>query len=89
DFNIDILSREIGLGRTNLFAKIKGITGQTPNNFIMNTKLKRGMLLLTSTNMDIAEIAYELGFNSPSYFIKVFKDLFGATPASFRKKGLN
>ena len=89
DFNIDVLSREIGLGRTNLFAKIKGITGQTPNNFIMNTKLKRGMQLLTSTNMDISEIAYELGFNSPSYFIKVFKDLFGATPASYRKKELN
>jgi signal transduction histidine kinase/DNA-binding response OmpR family regulator len=89
DVNLDVnwFAREMGLGRTKLFLKIKGITGLTPNGFILNVRLKKSKQLLEETGeKTIAEIAYEVGFNSPSYFIKRFKELYGMTPTQFQKK---
>ncbi|HCC53180.1 MAG TPA: hybrid sensor histidine kinase/response regulator, partial [Porphyromonadaceae bacterium] len=87
DFNMDLFARELGLGRTTLFNKLRGITGLTPNNFITNIRLKKAAdLLLNNPEMNISEIAYSIGFSSPGYFNKCFKNLFGSTPIDFRKK---
>lgn len=87
DFNVEMFSREMALGRTSLFAKIKGITGETPNNFIQNIRLKKGAhLLRTDFSLNITEISYLLGFSSPRYFNKCFKDLFGVAPANYRRE---
>ncbi|MEA4936393.1 MAG: two-component regulator propeller domain-containing protein [Paludibacter sp.] len=87
DFDVNRFAREIGLGRTKLFLKIKGITGQTPNGFILNVRLKKSRQLLEEgSEKTVSEIAYEVGFNSPSYFIKRFKELYGMTPIQFQKK---
>lgn len=86
EFNIDVFSREMGLGRTSLFSKMKGITGQTPNNFILNMRLKKAaQLLLTDRGLNVSDVSYMLGFSSPRYFNKCFKDLFGMAPANYRK----
>lgn len=85
DFDISIFSREMGLGRTKLFSKIKGITGQTPNEFINTVKLKKAAVLLMSPEHNIKSISYMLGFGSPKYFAKSFKEKFGVTPTTFRK----
>lgn len=86
DFSIDVICREVGLGRTNLFAKVKALTGMTPNDLVLNIRLKRAMELVVGTQLTISEIAYDTGFNSSSYFIKCFKRLFGKTPQEFRKE---
>jgi DNA-binding response OmpR family regulator len=87
DFDVDSFAREMGLGRTNLFAKIKGITGQTPNDFILNIRIKKSLdLLLSDKEMKIDEIASRVGFNEATYFYKKFKKLFGKTPALYRKE---
>lgn len=86
EFNVEIFSREMGVGRTVLFQKIKGITGSTPNNFIMNLRLKKAAyFLLNASEMNISDIAYRLGFGNPQYFNKCFKELFGIAPTQYRK----
>ncbi|NDV83625.1 two-component regulator propeller domain-containing protein [Bacteroides sp. 51] len=87
DFDVNMFAQAMNAGRTKLFLKIKGITGQTPNDFILNIRLKKAQTLLKQTDTKtVSEIAYEVGFNSPSYFIKCFRELFGVTPAQYQKQ---
>lgn len=84
-FNIDFLAQQVGMGRTKFFSKIKGITGLTPNEFIINTKLKAAIKILREdNNISINELAFQLGFSSTSYFIKLFKELVGMTPTQYK-----
>lgn len=87
-FDISIWSRELGIGRTKLFNKIKSITGLTPNDFILHIKLKKAAALLSEPNeLTVAEISYRLGFSSPGYFSRCFKGRFGVSPLQYKKKG--
>lgn len=86
EFDVTLFSSEMALGRTKLFSKIKGITGQTPNDFIITVKMKKAASLLTNNpEYNISDITYMLGFSSPKYFAKCFKEQFGVTPSSYRK----
>lgn len=86
EFSMNTFAREMGMARTNLFAKIKAITGQTPNDFITSIRLKRGAhLLRNNPELNITEIAEKLGFSSARYFSKCFKDLYNISPLSYRK----
>lgn len=86
EFNMNIFAREMGMSRTNLFAKIKAITGQTPNDFISNVRLKKAAVLLRNNpELNITEISERLGFNTPKYFGKCFKDQYHISPLSYRR----
>ncbi len=86
EFDVPVLYTELNMGRTKLFAKLKGIAGQTPNDFILNVKLKKASVFLRNNmEMSVADIAYALGFGSPKYFGKCFKDQFGVSPTTYRK----
>ena len=88
DFDILFFARQLCLSRTQLFKKIKTLTGMTPNMFVLSIKLKRASQeILAHPDENIADIAYRCGFNTPSYFIKCFKKFYGMTPLAFRKKG--
>lgn len=88
DFNMNIFAREMGMARTNLFTKIKAITGQTPNDFILSIRLKKGAYLLRNNpELNITEIAEKIGFSSSRYFSKCFKDLYNISPLTYRKEG--
>ena len=77
------------MGRTAFFQKLKGITGQTPNEFITNIRLKKSLkVLVEKPNLSITDVGYELGFSSPSYFTKCFREVFGITPAKYRKDNI-
>ncbi|MDR2473552.1 MAG: response regulator, partial [Tannerella sp.] len=84
--NISFLCRETALSRTAFFAKIKGITGQTPNNLITNMRLKKAANMLKCTGLPISDISVQSGFNSIQYFSKAFKQHFGLSPGDFRFK---
>ncbi|MBQ3070987.1 MAG: response regulator [Tidjanibacter sp.] len=85
-FDIGEFAREMAMGRTSFFMKLKGITGQTPNKFMTNVRLKKSLDIMRSDPaLSVGEVSYMVGFSSPSYFIKLFKELFGETPASFKK----
>ncbi len=86
DFNVNTFASEMALGRSKLYLKIKGITGMTPNEFILNTRLKKAAaLLLSDQELNVSDITYRLGFSTPRYFSKCFKDLFGISPLNYRK----
>lgn len=86
EFNVGIFSREIGMARTNLFAKLKAITGSTPNEFISTIRLKAAAAMLVGNpELNVSEIADRTGFSSAHYFSKCFKAQFGMSPLSYRK----
>lgn len=85
EFDVLEFSREMALGRTKLFSKIKGITGKTPNDFILNVRLKKAATYLSENpEYNVSEITYMLGFSSPKYFAKCFKEHFGMSPTEYR-----
>ncbi len=80
DCNADKLAAEMGLSRTQLYRKIKAITGKSANDILREARLQKADHLLKTTHKTASEIAYDVGFSSPSYFSKLYKEAFGHTP---------
>lgn len=85
NFTVESLSESLGLSRSHLYKKLMFITGKGPAEFIRIIRLKRGRQLLEKSQMQIAEIAYAVGFNSPKRFTQNFKNEFGMSPSEFLK----
>lgn len=86
NFNVNTFAREMAMARTNLFAKLKAITGQTPNDFILSIRLKKSALMLRNNpELNITEISDRVGFSSSRYFSKCFKDMYHVSPLAYRK----
>lgn len=86
DFSVERIGEEIGLSRVQLYRKVKALTGQTPVELLRKARLERSRRLIEKTEKSVSEIAYEVGFTSPSYFNKCFKDEFGISPGAMREK---
>ena len=86
-FNVVSLSKELNISTTQLYRKLKLLTGHSPVEFIRIIKLQKAYSLLIQRNKTVKEICFLTGFNNQSYFIKCFKEQFGTTPASFRDNG--
>ncbi len=85
--DVGLLCAEMGISRTKLFLKMKGILGQTPHEFIQNIKLKvAARMLREHPEMNISDITYHLGFSSLNYFGKYFKNYFDLSPSAYRKQ---
>ncbi|QMU26744.1 hybrid sensor histidine kinase/response regulator transcription factor [Adhaeribacter radiodurans] len=83
DFSVEELSRELGMSRVYLYKKLLAITGKAPLEFIRTVRLKRAAQLLTESQLTVAEVAYEVGFNNPKYFTKYFKQEFNELPSAY------
>lgn len=88
EFGPEDLSIEICVSRPQLYRKIKALTGRSPNDFIHSLRMTRALALLKQKKASIAEIAFDTGFNSPSYFTKCFTEKFGCTPSLFLKTNM-
>ena len=87
EFNVNLFAQEMAIARTKLFVKLKAITGQTPNDFILTVRMKKAAFLLKNRpELSISEISDMTGFSSPRYFSRVFKERYNMTPQSFRKE---
>jgi len=87
EFDVMMFSREMALGRTSLFRKIKGVTGQTPNEFIVTVRLQKAVEFFNlHSEFSVSEISHMVGFTSSKYFGKCFKAHFGISPSEFRKR---
>lgn len=86
DLSIEELSQIVGLSRVHVYRKIKKLTGMSVSEFVRSVKLRLSLELIINSGKSIAEIAYEVGFSSPSYFTKCFKEQFGVSPSEFAKK---
>ena len=85
NLKMDDLGEELGLGRVQLYRKVKAITGQTPVELLRQMRLQRAYALLGNTTKTVAEIAFEVGFNTPGYFSKCFKEQYGKLPMELRE----
>ncbi len=84
EFGNEELARKIGMSESQLNRKIKALTGKTLSIFIRSIRLKEAENLLQTTDLNISEIAYSVGFADPSYFTRTFTQEFGVTPKSIR-----
>lgn len=89
EYSIEGMSRDLGMSRTLLYKKILALTGKPPLEFLRSLRLKRAALLLTKSQMNVSEIAFQVGFNDPKYFSKHFKTEFGILPSKYVKKSNN
>lgn len=83
DFSVSFLVKEMSMSRSNLYLKIKELTGLTSSEFIRNIRLKRAIKLFDSSDLSVKEIMYMTGFNTASYFSKCFKKQFGVVPSMY------
>jgi signal transduction histidine kinase/DNA-binding response OmpR family regulator len=83
DFSVTILCSELNLSRSQLFRKFRSITGNNPSDFIRIMRLKKAAEIILKENIGVNEVAYEVGFTSPSHFISSFKKYYGKTPGEY------
>lgn len=86
DTSVDSLAARMGLERSQFYRKIKALTNYSPVELIRTLRLKEARRLLLTTEKTISEIAYGVGFSSPAYFTKCFREAFGETPTDLRSK---
>ncbi|MEO1451604.1 MAG: AraC family transcriptional regulator, partial [Bacteroidota bacterium] len=81
------LAQEMALSKTQLYRKIKAVSGQSTAIFIRNVRLDQARQLLKEDSLSITDVAYMTGFSDPNYFSRKFKERFGQSPRSLRKTG--
>lgn len=86
DLSVDGLADKMGMGRSQFYRKIKALTNLSPVELIRDLRLKRARDLLLSTDKSISEIAYEVGFSTPAYFTKCYREVYSETPSALREK---
>lgn len=86
NLNAELLCEELGMSRSSLYRKLKSLTDQSVNDFIRNIRLKKGLELIKERRLNISQVAYEVGFNSLSYFTSSFKKHFGFSPSEVLEK---
>jgi len=84
ELKMDDLGDQLGMSRVQLYRKVKALTGISPVELLREMRLQRGYTLLLTTTKSVSEIAFEVGFNTPSYFSNCFKKQFGKYPTDLR-----
>jgi signal transduction histidine kinase/ligand-binding sensor domain-containing protein/DNA-binding response OmpR family regulator len=86
DFGIKALADEVGMSHSNLYKRVKSISGQSVNSFIRFIRLRKAAELMINSDHNVTEVAFRSGFNDAKYFGKQFSKLFGVTPSEFIRK---
>lgn len=84
--NVEDLGHEMGVSRVQLYRKLKSLTNCSPVELLRRIRLQRASALLASSDRTVSEVAYEVGFSSPSYFTKCYKEEFKESPTERRRK---
>ena len=85
DLSINDLCGEMHMSRVQLYRKCKSLTDVSPVELVRNLRLQKAKHLLESSQLSVSEIAYEVGFSSPSYFAKCYRDQYGVSPTGSKK----
>ena len=86
EFKLETYASVIGIGRTTFYGKLKSIVGCAPNEYVRILRMKKAAELLLTTDLNIAEIGFQVGINDPFYFSRCFKKSFGKSPLQYRKQ---
>ena len=85
NYSVDLLARDIGMSRANLYKKMQTMLGVTPNDFIRNVRLKHAAELLMKSQVPVNQLSLMVGFQTPRYFSQCFRKMFGVTPTEYRE----
>ncbi|SDS49261.1 Two component regulator propeller [Mucilaginibacter mallensis] len=83
DLDVDYICKEMGMSKTKLYNKIKGITGYSIGEFVRSFRLKKAANIITHEDVLLTDVMYRVGIQTQSYFTKAFKKEFGKTPSQF------
>ena len=83
DFKVDDFEKPIGCSKSQFYRKMISLTGKSPNSFLKEYRLDEALSLLNKHTRNISEVAFETGFNSPSYFSKCFQQQYGRLPSDY------
>lgn len=86
DISVEEIGNRLGLGRTQFYRKIKAISNFSPNELLRHRRLRKAYDILISSEITVSEVAYSVGFTSPSYFTRCFKEFFGELPLDVQKR---
>ena len=86
DFNVEDLTREVGISRAQLHRKMKEMTGISTGEFIRNLRLEQAARIIREQDVNITQVAYAVGFNNANHFSTIFKRHFGMTPSEYAAK---
>ena len=75
----------MGVSRTNLHNKLKALTGMSTSLYVRQTRLDKSRELLRDPSLNISEIAYDVGFKSPGFYTRMFREAYGETPTQYRE----
>ena len=81
EFSIEQFGKEVGMSRMQLHRKLKALTGKSASNYLRSIRLNKAKKMIEEQKGSISEIAYSVGFSSPQYFTRSFKDEFGYPPS--------
>lgn len=84
NWTLESLARKVGMSRTSLATKFKGLVGETPMNYLTNWRMLNAKELLTESKLTIREVAHAVGYQSETAFSRVFKDRVALTPLKYR-----
>lgn len=85
DFTVEHLSQQLGISRMHLHRRIKKETGRNTSSYIRHIRLEYAKVLLKTTELNITEVAYEVGFAYPAYFTLCFVAAYGMTPKKYKE----
>ncbi|MFC4874176.1 helix-turn-helix domain-containing protein [Negadavirga shengliensis] len=85
-FGVEELAQKVGMSRSNLHRKLQSATGQSVSQYIREYRLRKALEHLEIGDLTVAEVAYEVGFGSPSYFTTCFTEYFGYAPSMVKHK---
>ena len=85
DLSVEDLASDMGMSRVQLYRKVKALTGSSPVDLLRKARLAQALQWLQSSDLTVSEIAYRVGFSTPSYFTKCFRDEYGKAPGDTRK----
>lgn len=86
DFDVNIMSEALMMSRSQLYRKLKALTNRSTTSFIRQVRLQKAFNLLRTTDMSVSEVAYQVGFNDPTYFARCFRNEFGNSPRDIREE---
>ena len=86
DLSVDMLCRELGVSRTVLYLRMKKVFGRSPNNLVLEMRVKRALAYMAEGGMSVADVAYRCGFSDPKYFSRCFKKIMGCSPTEYIRK---
>lgn len=85
DFNVEQLAKKLYMGRSTVYRKIEALCGENPTDYIRSYRLKRAAQLLQNGAASVTDVAFDVGFNSRTYFTRCFKEMFHQLPSDFRE----